>query len=88
MGNVESTEHLTEEDLNFCKKNTRYTEEEIKTWYSSFKKDCPSGVLTKEKYLSTDLCVPLCKLLLLEQGQYCIFAKHHMKYTMEHQVES
>ena len=51
MGNVESNEYLTEDDLNFCKKNTRYNEEEIKTWYSSFKKDCPSGVLTKEKFV-------------------------------------
>ena len=51
MGNVESNEYLTEDDLNFCKKNTRYTEEEIKSWYSSFKKDCPSGVLTKEKFV-------------------------------------
>ena len=51
MGNVESNEYLTEDDLNFCKKNTRYTEEEIKSWYSSFKKDCPSGVLTKEKFI-------------------------------------
>ena len=50
MGNVESNAYLTEDDLNFCKKNTRYTEEEIKSWYSSFKKDCPSGVLTKEKF--------------------------------------
>ena len=51
MGNVESNEYLTEDDLSFCKKNTRYTEEEIKSWYSSFKKDCPSGVLTKEKFV-------------------------------------
>ena len=51
MGNVESNEYLTEDDLNFCKQNTRYTEEEIKSWYISFKKDCPSGVLTKEKFI-------------------------------------
>ena len=51
MGNVESNEYLSEEDLNFCKNNTRYSEEEIRTWYSSFKKDCPSGVLTKDKFI-------------------------------------
>ena len=51
MGNVESNEYLTEDDLNYCKNNTRYTEEEIKSWYSSFKKDCPTGVLTKEKFV-------------------------------------
>ena len=51
MGNVESNEYLTEDDLNFCKNNTKYTEEEVKSWYSSFKKDCPSGVLTKEKFI-------------------------------------
>ena len=51
MGNVESNEYLTEDDLNFCKNNTKYTEKEVKSWYSSFKKDCPSGVLTKEKFI-------------------------------------
>ena len=51
MGNVESNEYLSEEDLNFCKNNTRYSEDEIRTWYSSFKKDCPSGVLTKDKFI-------------------------------------
>ena len=51
MGNVDSNEYLREDDLNFCKNNTRYTEEEIKSWYSSFKKDCPTGVLTKEKFI-------------------------------------
>ena len=51
MGNVESNEYLTEDDLNYCKNNTRYTEEEIKSWYSSFKNDCPTGVLTKEKFI-------------------------------------
>ena len=51
MGNVQNNEYLTEDDLNFCKENTRYTEEEIKSWYSIFKKDCPSGILTKDKFI-------------------------------------
>ena len=51
MGNFKSKECLNQEDLDFCKKHTRYTEDEIKQWYKSFKKDCPSGVLTKSKFI-------------------------------------
>ena len=51
MGNFKSKECLSEEDLEFCKKHTRYTQVEIKEWYKSFKKDCPSGVLTKPKFI-------------------------------------
>ena len=50
MGNCESNEYLTKEDLEYCKTHTRYDEEEIKTWYKNFKKDCPAGVLTKDKF--------------------------------------
>ena len=51
MGNYESNEYLSDDDLEFCKRNTRYTEDEIKNWYKNFKKDCPSGILTKEKFV-------------------------------------
>lgn len=42
---------LTQEDIEFLKKNTRYDEQEIKEWYRGFKQDCPDGQLGKDKIL-------------------------------------
>merc|ERR1719418_395372 len=42
---------LTQDDIDFLKKNTRYDEQEIKEWYRGFKQDCPDGQLSKDKIL-------------------------------------
>ena len=40
---------LSLEDTDFLKKNTKYSEEDIKLWFKNFKKDCPNGILDKKK---------------------------------------
>uniref|UniRef100_A0A183C2A5 Uncharacterized protein n=1 Tax=Globodera pallida TaxID=36090 RepID=A0A183C2A5_GLOPA len=42
---------LSKEDLEFLKKNTNFTEEQIKEWYKGFVQDCPKGHLTKEQFI-------------------------------------
>jgi len=42
---------LSDEDIAFLTKNTRYTEQEIRDWYKGFQQDCPDGRLTKKKFL-------------------------------------
>ncbi|XP_067279424.1 recoverin a [Pseudorasbora parva] len=49
MGNTKSGA-LSKEILEDLKLNTKYTEEELCTWYSSFLKECPSGRITKEQF--------------------------------------
>jgi len=46
-----STAVLTQDDIEFLKKNTRYDEAEIKEWYKGFKQDCPDGHLTREAFM-------------------------------------
>ncbi|XP_040583468.1 neuronal calcium sensor 2 [Lepeophtheirus salmonis] len=43
--------NLSNDEMIFLKKNTRYDEEEIKDWYRGFRNDCPDGTLTKKKIL-------------------------------------
>ena len=40
---------LSAEDTEYLRKNTKYSDEDIKIWFKNFKKDCPNGVLEKEK---------------------------------------
>ncbi|RWS10103.1 hypothetical protein B4U79_06630 [Dinothrombium tinctorium] len=42
---------LSDEDLMFLTRNTRYSEQEVRDWYKGFQKDCPNGRLTKAKFL-------------------------------------
>ncbi|VDN94178.1 unnamed protein product [Brugia pahangi] len=42
---------LSKEDLDFLKKNTSFTEEQIKEWYKGFVQDCPKGHLTKDQFI-------------------------------------
>ncbi|KAI1295341.1 Neuronal calcium sensor 2 [Halotydeus destructor] len=42
---------LTDEDIGFLTKNTRYSATEIRDWYTAFLKDCPDGKLTKAKFI-------------------------------------
>ncbi|CEF65060.1 EF-hand domain and EF-hand domain pair-containing protein [Strongyloides ratti] len=51
MGLKGSKPKLSKEDLEFLKKNTNFTEEQIKEWYKGFVQDCPKGHLTKEQFI-------------------------------------
>ncbi|XP_076319083.1 neuronal calcium sensor 2-like [Tachypleus tridentatus] len=42
---------ITDEDLEFLKKNTQYNEKTIKEIYNGFKHDCPDGKLNKEQFV-------------------------------------
>lgn len=42
---------LTNEDLEFLKRNTDYDDATIRDWYAGFKQDCPSGRLSRSKFL-------------------------------------
>ncbi|KAI6202872.1 Neuronal calcium sensor 2 [Aphelenchoides besseyi] len=55
MGIKGSKPKLSKEDLEFLKKNTNFTEEQIKEWYKGFVQDCPKGHLTKEQ-LFVSMC--------------------------------
>ena len=49
MGCVKS-KGLSKVDLDFLKANTRFDKKTIEEWYSGFKKDCPDGKLTKDRF--------------------------------------
>lgn len=40
---------LSSEDTEYLRKNTKYSDEDIRIWFRSFKRDCPNGVLEKKK---------------------------------------
>lgn len=45
-----SASDLSDTDVQFLTKNTRYTEQEIRDWYKGFQLDCPDGKLNKKKF--------------------------------------
>lgn len=49
MGNSKSGA-VSKEILEDLKLNTKFSESEIVTWYENFKKQCPSGRITKEEF--------------------------------------
>ncbi|MDC5615385.1 EF-hand domain-containing protein, partial [Acinetobacter baumannii] len=42
---------LSNEDLNELKKATKFQTKELKQWYNGFKRDCPSGKLTRDEFI-------------------------------------
>lgn len=42
---------LTKEDYEFLLNNTNFNKKQIKQWYKGFMRDCPSGQLTRTKFL-------------------------------------
>ena len=46
MGQKESKDRLSKQDLDFLKTSTRFDEDTIIEWYRGFKSDCPDGRLT------------------------------------------
>jgi Ca2+-binding EF-hand superfamily protein len=51
MGCVGSRSKLSKQDMNFLTENTEFTKPQIKNWYSGFIVDCPSGELSKAKFI-------------------------------------
>ncbi|EUB56238.1 Neuronal calcium sensor 2 [Echinococcus granulosus] len=52
MGNaLGSRKKLPKEDLDFLMSNTHFTKKQIKQWYNGFIRDCPSGQLSKKKFI-------------------------------------
>ena len=51
MGGRQSRDRIQEEDLQFLRVNTHYTEDIIKDWYKGFKKDCPDGKLYPDSFM-------------------------------------
>jgi Ca2+-binding EF-hand superfamily protein len=51
MGCVGSRAKLSKHDMNFLTENTEFTKQQIKSWYSGFIVDCPSGELSKAKFI-------------------------------------
>jgi len=54
MGNKGSSRKngLNKETIDFLVKNTKFSREMIKEWYTGFKIDCPSGQLTPDKFIA------------------------------------
>ena len=50
MGCGKSKEGLSKVDLDYLKANTKYDKKAIEEWYTGFKKDCPDGKLTKDRF--------------------------------------
>jgi len=42
---------IDKEDMNFLMSNTNFTKKQIKEWYRGFIRDCPSGQLSKSKFI-------------------------------------
>merc|ERR1711988_728198 len=51
MGNKQSQDRLSKEDIEFLTYHTHYTEDTIVEWYKGFKQDCPDGHLTREAFM-------------------------------------
>lgn len=49
MGNSKSGA-LSKEILEELQLNTKFTEQELSTWYQSFLKECPSGRITRQEF--------------------------------------
>ena len=60
---------LSPSDLHELQSTTEFTDVEIREWYKSFRKDCPSGILTLKEFekLYKDI---------FPQGDASAFAKH------------
>lgn len=46
-----SKKALSAEDMQFLKAHTKYDEKTIQEWYTGFKADCPTGKVSKKKFI-------------------------------------
>merc|ERR1712001_472674 len=75
-GKQRKAKQLSQEDLDFLKKNTKYDEAEIREWYKGFKIDCPNGQLTKEKVLDMySMILPVANAKVFVDHIFRIFDK-------------
>jgi len=75
-GKQRKAKQLSNEDLEFLKKNTKYDEAEIREWYKGFKIDCPNGQLTKEKVLDMySMILPVANAKVFVDQIFRIFDK-------------
>eukprot|EP00092_Neocalanus_flemingeri_P036293 GFUD01039515.1.p2 GENE.GFUD01039515.1~~GFUD01039515.1.p2 ORF type:complete len:188 (+),score=55.29 GFUD01039515.1:41-604(+) len=51
MGSLASKSKLSPEDVSFLTENTQYSSQEVFNWFSTFKRDCPSGKLGPDKFI-------------------------------------
>jgi hippocalcin-like protein 1 len=51
MGCFGSKFKLPQRDLQFLVENTEFTRQQIEVWYAGFIVDCPSGELSKAKFI-------------------------------------
>jgi len=51
MGCFGSKSKLLKQDMQFLLENTLFTKQQIEVWYKGFINDCPSGELTKAKFI-------------------------------------
>ena len=77
MGCVESKQNsrfLSGEILEFLKAYTRFDEATIKEFHKSFMEDCPTGQLTRDKFID------LCKMFIWAGNaeQYCELSLIHI----------
>lgn len=54
MGQVVTSNTLTEAEIEFIKANTKYDEKDIRKWWGNFQKDCPDGKMTTDQM--TEMC--------------------------------
>merc|ERR1712198_231184 len=52
MGGKSSKSAISDEDLAFLVRNTNKSPEEIQEWHRGFLKDCPSGELSKDQFVT------------------------------------
>jgi len=52
MGQKESKDRLSKQDLEMLKTSTRFDEDTIIEWYRGFKSDCPDGRLTPKAFMA------------------------------------
>jgi len=51
MGSLSSKSELSHKEVSFLTENTRYSSQEVLDWFSSFKKDCPTGKLGPGQFI-------------------------------------
>ena len=51
MGGITSKSHLSQEEIEYLSKHTRYDEQAVRQWYKGFKQDYPKGRITTDEFI-------------------------------------